>query len=127
MINGSALIIFKEQIQNIIILPLNRSDLLNLRINDANIDEKRHRVTAYMLCQILNYKLLLDTYWHTSYMEVRRKNRIFAQKNQTIGNLPNKCRTRLQKNRLKIRNFLFVHFFYLSSFVVGYNVTEIST
>lgn len=127
MINGSALIIFKEQIQNIIILPLNRSDLLNLRINDANIDEKRHRVTAYMLCQILNYKLLLDTYWHTSYMEVRRHNRIFAQKNQTIVNLPNKCRTRLQKNRLKIRNFLFVHFFYLSSFVVSYNVTEIST
>jgi hypothetical protein len=60
MINGSALIIFKEQSQNIVILPLMlyRSNLLNLQINDANIDEKRNS----LLCEILNYKLLLVTY-----------------------------------------------------------------
>ena len=39
MINGSTLIIFKEQSQNIVILLLYRSNLLNLQINDANIDE----------------------------------------------------------------------------------------
>ena len=53
MINGSTLIIFKEQTQNIV---QNRSDLLNLQINDASL-----------LCKILNYNLLLVTYWHALY------------------------------------------------------------